>query len=78
MTYTGGARHGCGCAYFRIKILEHGEYVASVSGQPMQDVQHNETVSVELIPDGRNLTNSYRFPEGPYTYAFTADKLVLG
>ena len=77
VTYTGD-RVGCGCAGFTIRILDDHEFVAMVDGDALVDVPPGESVTIELYPTGRNLTNSYVVPQGPYTYTLDAGRYRLG
>lgn len=59
---------------FQIEILDDDEFVASVGGDRWAEVQPGATVTVKLTPVRRNVTGSYKFPQGPYSYTFDADR----
>lgn len=67
----------CACSpgwYFEIEILDDDEFVASVGGDRLADVQPGVTVTIKLTPIRRNVTGSYKFPQGPYSYTFDVEK----
>jgi hypothetical protein len=77
ITFLGTNQDGkdrCKVWAFDIEILDDDEFVASVGGERWGEVQPGAAVTVKLTPIRRNVTGSYKFPQGPYSYTFDVEK----